>query len=307
MNKEDIKQLVKQMTEVIRHRPVVYAAIDNIESKFGVLAYSAQPFKAAVKEWDAALIRYLIERGALEAPLAVKTLADKADGPGVKKFETIEEEYLSMLEYALGNLIVKHGSREAAVEIYFDELYLPYIHYVVMNGGPDKLMRFCTRFAFSPKEVCGAIKTPILLMLVNKDGFETLEFIESYRDWMTEEALSQAVGIEGEGAFKSVVYILSKKPGIKPNAGAAAKALYRGCFDILDLIYPTAESFEHSPAFLVEAANAFPSLGAEALEYLFKRGYSTADRLPDGRTLLQYAQDRRDNDLKNYLVSLGAV
>ena len=72
MNKEDIRQLVKQLTEVVKHKPVVYQAIDNIEAKFDVLAYSAQPFKAAVKVWDIELLHYLIDRGALDAPLAVK-------------------------------------------------------------------------------------------------------------------------------------------------------------------------------------------------------------------------------------------
>lgn len=307
MNKEDIRQLVKQLTEVVKHKPVVYQAIDNIEAKFDVLSYSAQPFKAAVKVWDVELIRYLIDRGALDAPLAVKALADKADGPGVKRFGAIEEEYLDMLEYAIAALIKKHGSRETVDDVYFDELYLPYIHYAVLTGERDKLIAFGLRFGFTPTRVCEAIKLPILMMLVSRDGFDMLSYIEEYRDWIGEEAISQAVGIEGEGAYKAVVYLLSKKPQLKPNAKAAAKALYRGCFEILDLIYPTAESFEKSPTFLVEAANAFPYLGATALEYLFKRGFSPDEKLPDGRTLADYARGRGDKGLEAYLLSLGVA
>ena len=305
MNKEDIRQLVKQLTEVVKHKPVVYQAIDNIEAKFDVLAYSAQPFKAAVKVWDIELLHYLIDRGALDAPLAVKALADKADGPGVKQFGKIEQDYLSMLEYAIAALVRKHGASETVDEVYFDELYLPYIHYIVLNGDPSQVETFCRRFGLSPARVCDAVKLPILTMLVSRDGFEMLAYIEESRDWINEEAISQAVGIEGEGAFKAVGYLLSKKPHLKPNAKAAAKALYRGCFDMLDLIYPTAETFEKSPTFLVEAANAFPYLGAQALSYLFKRGYTPDDRLPDGRSLLDYATARGDAGLQAYLLSLG--
>lgn len=305
MNKEDIRLLVKQLTEVVKHRPVVYQAIDNIEAKFDVLSYSSQPFKAAVKVWDTELIRYLIDRGALDAPLAVKSLADKADGPGVKKFEGIEAEYLGLLEYALAALVVRHGDRETVDGIYFDELYLPYIHYAVLSGDTAKLGNFCLRFGLLPQRVCAAVKTPILLMLVSRDGFDMLKWIEAYRDWVSEEALSQAVGIEGEGALKAVVYLLARKPDLKPSLPAAAKALYRGCFDILDVIYPSADAFPKSPTFLVEAANAYPYRGAQPLEYLFKRGYTPDDRLPDGRSLLAYAESRHDAGLIAYLTSLG--
>lgn len=307
MNKEEIRQLIKQLTEVVRHRPVVYQAIDNIEAKFDVLSYSSNPFKAAVRVWDPELLKYLIDRGALDAPLAVKALADKADGPGVKQFESIEQEYLSMLEYALAALLKRHGTKDTVDEMYFDELYLPYIHYAVLAGDTARLETFGKRFAFTRARIADAVKLPILLMLVSVDGFAMLDYIEASRDWINEDALSQAVGIEGEGAFKSVVYILSKKPYLKPNSKAAAKALYRGCFDILDLIYPSAETFDKSPAFLAEAANAFPYLGPQALEYLFKRGYAPDERLPDGRTLLEYAQSRGDNGLKAYLLSVGAA
>lgn len=150
-----------------------------------------------------------------------------------------------------------------AVDIdYFEDLYLPYIHYAVVSGDTEKLIAFARRFSLKTADCIKAVKLPIILNLINTDKNEMLALIESYRDWADEDALSRAVAIEGESAVKAVMYLLHKKPGLTPTLNAAAKALYRGSFELLDLIYP--DGMPKSYEFLVQAANAFPSLGPGA-------------------------------------------
>ena len=304
MTKAEIQQLNKELVSLVKRKPVDYTRIEGILNVFDLMLYSADALKAAVAVWNTDLIRRFIDKGALFAPRGVKALADKAEARGLKDFAPIEAEYLDLIEYALKNLMMRMDKQAVDID-YFEDLYLPYIHYAVVSGDTEKLIAFARRFSLKTADCIKAVKLPIILNLINTDKNEMLALIESYRDWADEDALSRAVAIEGESAVKAVMYLLHKKPGLTPTLNAAAKALYRGSFELLDLIYP--DGMPKSYEFLVQAANAFPSLGPAPLEYLFKRGYSIDDKLPDGRTLFRYAKDRGDNALANYLVSMGAI
>ena len=290
MTKAEIQQLNKELVSLVKRKPVDYTRIEGILNVFDLMLYSADALKAAVAVWNTDLIRRFIDKGALFAPRGVKALADKAEARG--------------LDYALKKLMMRMDKQAVDID-YFEDLYLPYIHYAVVSGDTEKLIAFARRFSLKTADCIKAVKLPIILNLINTDKNEMLALIESYRDWADEDALSRAVAIEGESAVKAVMYLLHKKPGLTPTLNAAAKALYRGSFELLDLIYP--DGMPKSYEFLVQAANAFPSLGPAPLEYLFKRGYSIDDKLPDGRTLFRYAKDRGDNALANYLVSMGAI
>ena len=304
MTKAEIQQLNKELVNLVKRKPVDYTRIDGILNVFDLMLYSADALKAAVAVWNTDLIRRFIDKGALFAPRGVKTLADKAEARGIRDFAPIEAEYLDLIEYALKNLMMRMDKQAVDID-YFEDLYLPYIHYAVLSGDTEKLTSFAKRFALKTSDCVKAVKLPIILNLINTDKNEMLSLLESYRDWADGDALSRAVAFEGESAVKAVMYLLHKKPGLTPTLSSAAKALYRGSFELLDLIYP--DGMPKSEEFLVQAANAFPSLGPGPLEYLFKRGYSIDDRLPDGRSLVKYAKDRGDNAFVNYLISMGAL
>lgn len=303
MTKAEIQQLNKELVSLVKSKPVDMVRIDGILNVFDLMLYSADALKAAVAVWNVDLIRRFIDKGALLAPRGVKALTDKAEARGLKDFAAIESEYLDLIEYALKSLTIRRDKQAVDIDL-FEDLYLPYIHYAVSSGDVERLSDFSKRFALKLSECIAAVKLPIILNLINTDKNEMLALIENYRDWADEDALSRAVAFEGESAVKAVMYLLHKKPDLKPTMQAAAKALYRGSFELLDLIYP--DKLPVSNEFLLQAANAYATLGPAPLEYLFKRGYPIDCKL-EGHSLVRYAKARGDNGLANYLVSMGAL
>lgn len=303
MTKAEIQQLNKELVALVKRKPVDMVHIEGILNVFDLMLYSADGLKAAVAVWNTDLIRRFIDKGALFAPRGVKALADKAEARGLKDFAAIESEYLDLLEYALKKLTMRMDKQAVDID-YFEDLYLPYIHYAVSLGDTERLIAFARRFAIKTADCVRAVKLPIILNLINTDKNEMLALIESYRDWADEDALSRAVAFEGESAVKAVLYLLHKKPGLTPTPLAASKALYRGSFELLDILYPS--GMPKGDEFLAAAVGAFSSLGSAPLEYLFKRGYSIDDKVY-GQSLVAYAKSRGDSALVNYLVSMGAL
>ena len=242
----------------------------------------SEPLRWAAKRCDFALVRLLIEKGALCSPVSLTYVAKMCD---YKYSDETEPQFFEVLD------IAKEKSGD------YIALFTPYINFMAVNGRLSKLYALIERYKLTEAEIVDAIENRIIFEIILNNHDETLAFIERHRKWITQEAVDGAVS---SGEWLVLEYMVKTGEYQKPSDAAVAKAVYDGSFEVLDILFHHGYSFLRNPLFLEKACRAAYSKGTKSLEYLLRRGYTVSD-VYKGKTVLDNAYEDKNEPLLKFL------
>ena len=229
------------------------------------------------------VIRFLIAKGALEScDNARRHISKICD---YKFSDKVEPKFFEILDLA--------HSRVGE----FMTLFTPYINHMMVNGRLDKIKSLQARYGLTDKEIVDVIELRVIFEVIINSFVEELLFIETHKSWIDRRSFDSAVD---SGELIVLEYMLSKNYFFIPSDSAIAKAVYDGCYDVLDRLIENGYSFERKPLFLEKACRAAFNLGGEPLAYLLKHGYTLDDIYKD-KTIIEHAVIDKNANLIAFL------
>lgn len=281
--------LGRELAELCKERDRKGVAPERAESLIyqgaDVNFKASKPIYNAVKAYNFALIKKLIDFGALDSATSRAYLAAMCERGGFN--EKREQAFFDCIDYA----IAKTG---------FDMAYLTaYINTMLLGGKLNKVLTKLSRYGISVKTAADNVYLRVIFELIEKDLARELKFVEDYREWMDAQALSIAVA---GGETKVAAYILFSRADLSPTRESVARAVFKGHIDVLEVLTENGFSLKDE-LYLKNACKAFPT-NPESLEFLFKNGYTFIDEY-DGKSIYRNAVEENNLPLVNFLRSLG--
>jgi len=247
----------------------------------------SEPLRWATKRKNFAVIKFLINQGALESDTAKRYIAQICD---VKfKEEKHEKEFFEVLDLAHS----KTGD--------YMSLFVPYINQLVVHGKTEKLKALKTRYYLTESEVVEQIEMRIIFEIVKSGKEEMLTYIEKHKEWVGQESFDLAVSTGECGVLQ---YMLDTHGYLRPSDKAVAIALFDGKFELLDMLIEEGYDFENNPLFLERACRAAFANGTAGLKYLLKYGYSLEDSYK-GKSVLENARDDKNIPLLEFILGIN--